>query len=401
MAPLEVAIRSLEGPLGAARQDELVARLKVEEPRPNAKVRRLIGFTEISGRAGFATMVDHDVVIAIDLSTSTFLPSGFDLDGDGTVGKPRTWSSRVRHGFGPLRKWTTDYDDTIVEAELIAAETLIDLLDQEGARVGIVTFGNRARIVQRVGGVDAAIDRIYELSPPRSGGDTAMADGIRLALRALDRGPVVDGPNRKRSIFLLADGVPTVPAPLRRARRDTLRGADRAAEADVVVHTFVFGSATDGGGPVQEIADRTGGRLVAVANPFEFGEHLPYLVPFTVASALESVTVENLSTKAVATAVRTFKDGSFDGYLRLAPGENVLRVVAKMAGGGELHETRSVYYEKPSKPTPADLRDVQELRDDIRQRTVETELAIRARRGPTSTRNFTLKAAEESLRHST
>ena len=75
-----------------------------------------------------------------------------------------------------------------------------------------------------------------------------------------------------------------------------------------------------------------------------------------------------------------FPDGSFDGYLRLAPGENIVRVVATMAGGGELRETRSVYYERPERPTATDLREAEALRNDLRQRTVETELdALRAR----------------------
>jgi hypothetical protein len=48
------------------------------------------------------------------------------------------------------------------------------------------------------------------------------------------------------------------------------------------------------------------------------------------------VSLRNATTGGQAEAVRAFPDGSFDGYVRLAPGQNRIEVVARMEDGREL-----------------------------------------------------------------
>jgi hypothetical protein len=91
--------------------------------------------------------------------------------------------------------------------------------------------------------------------------------------------------------------------------------------------------------------------------------------------------IENLSPHASARAVRVFPDGSFDAYLPLASGANRIEVIATVAGGGEVRETRTVFYEKPEVPTKDDLEAAAELRDRLRNRRLESKLAAEARDG--------------------
>jgi hypothetical protein len=52
-----------------------------------------------------------------------------------------------------------------------------------------------------------------------------------------------------------------------------------------------------------------------------------------------------------------------------------------VAGGGEVRETRTVYYEKPGVPTKDELEAAAELRDRLRNRRLESQLAAEARDG--------------------
>ena len=68
---------------------QLLTRLEVELPREGEQVRGLSGWVVARGQGGMWESVLQDVIIAIDESPSTFLPTGTDLDGDGEIGQKR------------------------------------------------------------------------------------------------------------------------------------------------------------------------------------------------------------------------------------------------------------------------------------------------------------------------
>ena len=77
--------------------------------------------------------------------------------------------------------------------------------------------------------------------------------------------------------------------------------------------------------------------------------------------------------------MRLFPDGSFDAYVQLRPGENLLRVTVHGESGGTREIERTVRYEKIPDSALARAR-LQDLLDEIRLRTLETQLAEEARR---------------------
>src|SRR5262245_14438229 len=60
--------------------------VEVDAPGAGAVERAPIPLVELRGRAGASLDARHDVAIALDLSSSTRLPSGVDVDGDGRTG---------------------------------------------------------------------------------------------------------------------------------------------------------------------------------------------------------------------------------------------------------------------------------------------------------------------------
>jgi hypothetical protein len=75
-----------------------------------------------------------DLVIALDLSASAFLPSGVDVDGDGIVGRI------TRQSAGASRPSTSDSGDTVFEAARTGARHVLEALSGSSARVGLITF---------------------------------------------------------------------------------------------------------------------------------------------------------------------------------------------------------------------------------------------------------------------
>ena len=81
------------------------------------------------------------------------------------------------------------------------------------------------------------------------------------------------------------------------------------------------------------------------------------------------------TTGATGRAVRLFPDGTFDGFAPLALGKNELRLRAVSEAGASLTITRWVTFEK-ALPDPEQLARLRKL---LELRTLETELAERAR----------------------
>ena len=107
----------------------------VDTPRPNQVIRSRLDMAHLKGNAISGNRpTDFDVMLVLDVSGSTAYPSGADVDGDGEVGA---------QAFAPLGATdhrNTDPGDSILAAEVQASRALVDNLDPERVRVGVVSF---------------------------------------------------------------------------------------------------------------------------------------------------------------------------------------------------------------------------------------------------------------------
>lgn len=359
VAALGVAL--LVGP-GSAGAEQ--AWLELMAPSPGQVATGAIPLFEVRGRAGRGSRDLYDVMVAVDLSPSTLLPAGFDVDGDGEVGAPR--------GRGPggliknPRRWITDPGDTIVQAELAMARRIIQQLSLDDARIGLLTFRERPRRRAGIGDPEDALRALASVRVPTTRRGTDLAAATRSGVRALHRART---PGRQPVLLILSDGHPTAPFPEVHARHLALREAARAAKLGIQIYGLALGG-PDRDEVLSEMAARTGGEFIHVSHPSRALERLPQIE----LASLEEVTIYNRTVGAPARAVRFFSDGSFDGFAPLAPGENVLEITARTRDGAEARVRRTVRFEQ-TETVPANLL------DDLADRTRETELAIRARSG--------------------
>jgi hypothetical protein len=351
---------------------------------------------EVRGRAGARAPRSHDVVIAIDLSDSSTASSGHDLDGDGPGGRTsperlRELASRGADRALLARLSELDLEDSVLYAELAAAEVLIGRLDPGRFRVGLVAFSDGARVVAPLGSrretLRGALDGLRrefwrdlrgtnfseairvareELAPPAANG-TPGPQGAAEAAAAI----------RERSILLLSDGEPTLPVHGDRPRQFSIEAAQDAALADIRIYPFALGAEAEGALDVyRALAAITGGRFERIERP---GDAIARLRRVDLADLAE-LRVENRTSGQVARALRVFPDGSFDAFVPLETGPNRLQVTAVAGDGSSASLERLVHY-RPEAETNALRAELQSLLDELRRRTREVELWAEIDRG--------------------
>jgi hypothetical protein len=271
----------------------------------------------------------------------------------------------------------TDPDDTIAGAQLLAARRLIDRLDTRSTRMGIITFGRTERVHARVGTpaeqLRLALDRLP--NRPEEGG-TYFYGALIAAMKVLEQAESPDGEERHRSIILLSDGLPNEPPPPALAAKAAVRASKHASREQIRIYAFALGPTVAARPQVfLEMVRANGGELLIVEQPGEIIEYVPYMS----LTKLASVELENATTGEPGRAVRLFPDGTFDGFAPLVPGENLLRVTAQGEAGGVRVLELPVRFEKTAGLSDEDRRRLEQLLRDLRARTVETELAQRAR----------------------
>jgi hypothetical protein len=358
---------------------------------------------EVRGQAGARPPAGHDVVIAIDLSDSTTAPSGEDLDGDGAGGRsdPARLAAIAQEAGrdSPVvkRLAEVDLEDSVLFAELAAAEILIRRLDPRVFRVGIVAFSNDARIVAPVGARPEVLQRALDSLRRdfwRDLGGTNFAAAIQTSLSALRPDPAPGAPRpggeapatgaigaREADIVLLSDGAPTLPPHGSRPARFSIEAAQDAALLGVRVYPFALGREAESALDVyRAMAAVSGGRFERVDSP---GDAIPRLRSVDLADLAE-LRIENASTGESARAVRTFPDGQFDGFVALQPGPNRIRFTATSVDGSRSEAERVVVYRPEAAQGPEAERiraDQQALLVELRRRTREVELWAEIERG--------------------
>ena len=357
----------------AAAADQPV-HLTVDAPRDGEVLNGPVAFVEVAGWASARATVGHDVVLVLDVSDSTLLPAGIDVDGDGETGILGCFM----HGRNPLpgmarrRFPCPEARDTIRAAELVAARSLIERLDPQRTRVGIVTFAGKARVAAPLdrsrGSVLATLHRINPGARARTPG-TDFGLALRTALAHLADTPRPDGTTAQQVILFLSDGEPTLPGVAGKPARAALEAAERAQRAGVRIHSFALGGPASGEdlSVFRALAERSDGRFTRLERPAEIVVRLPGVD----LADLAQVSMRNLTSGGEGRAVRLLPDGFFDGFVPLIRGLNRLRVTARSRSGAVTTIERRVLFD-PLK-LEGDAEEGERFAERLRARRVETE----------------------------
>ncbi|MGI9432429.1 MAG: vWA domain-containing protein [Myxococcota bacterium] len=405
-------------PVQAAPQaaPERGIRVLIETPAAGKTVESPTHVAEVRGNA-ISTgdrPQSFDLMIAIDVSQSTRHASGADVDGDGEIGEDPHIGLYAPGEF-PDDVYSTDPEDTILNAEVAAARALLGGLTSGRTRVGLVTFSGavdletgrqksrdqqdaelQVALTEDFSQVHAALDRVLARGPH---GATNFAAGIRLATRELANlsgavsRPV---PGAQRVVLFLTDGLPTFPHGQATVEDpgdlEAAVGAARVAQsAGIRINTYAIGT--------NALARPMGATEVARAT---LGTFTPVIEPAAIGAALQSVSFANIEDVAIVNLtlredtpdVRLNPDGSFVGFVPVQEGANRLLVNAVSSDGSEANVELSFNFKlarNQGKMLERDLAELRELNRNLllhmeaerikrekRRQRVEKELEIRA-----------------------
>jgi hypothetical protein len=222
-----------------------------------------------------------DIVFVLDVSDSTFAPSGVDVDGDGETGILRT--RKLWEVFSRQHVSNTDPDDSVLAAQVVAMKSFVEQLDPATTRVGLVAFsGDGVRppartVVPLTSHLAAFRDGIEALKERPPHGMTHMEAGVDLGAIELLGSKIAKSKRRegaRRVMVLLSDGQPTLPLVDSNHENGELAigAADQAAGFGIRIDTFGIGDqAHDDPHVLAEIARVSGGSFTPVRNLGDLG----------------------------------------------------------------------------------------------------------------------------------
>jgi hypothetical protein len=320
--------------------------LEIETPESGAVVGDPGGLAFVAGRA-LALYGEHqtfDIVFAIDTSESTAAPSGADIDGDGQVGRPRggKWLG-VLGKVLPLP--LTDREDSVLAAEIAAAEALLMQLDARSTRVGVVSFGGdndpmtpdayaEVPLTSDYTRVRRGLADIMDRGP---NGMTNMVAGVNTSIIELLGTESAFSEKRegsRRIILFLTDGFPTLPFEQSRRlnARAAIERAKKAKRAHIRIDTFAIGEeALDEPVSVVEMARVTDGVFTPVRDP----RNLEAVFEDVDFAEIDELRIKNRTNGKSASYVIRNADGSFSGLVPMKVGKNTVEVFARATDGSE------------------------------------------------------------------
>ncbi|MCP5055246.1 MAG: VWA domain-containing protein [bacterium] len=364
--------------------------LTISSPAPGARVESKMHMAEIRGTAtaGADGPRGFDVMLVLDVSRSTQTACGADVDGDGEIGED-PHQGLYAPGEFPDDVYSTDPEDTVLHAEVLAARTLVEGLDSKRVRVGLITFSGevdpttgkrrapeqhdaelRVPLTNDHGSLLTALDDVLREGPH---GATNFAAGIRLAtqeLAGMSGAKSRPADRHKKVMLFLTDGIPSFPA----GRADTqdpedMEAAVRAARvsqtAGIRINSFALGT--------DALARPKAATEIAAVT---LGTFTPVIEPAGVVAALQSVNfanvedvgVANVTTAEVATDVHLNPDGSFVAFVPVKVGQNQVIVSALSSEGAET--TRELVFDFSIK----EAEDAEKQRQLARLRKMSDEM---------------------------
>ena len=330
-------------------------RLLVDTPRPEARIADAEGRAFVSGRAlaRGGPSGELDVIVVVDTSKSTAAPSGTDIDGDGRIG--REMGARHIPLLGKLLDLSSDDPgDSILAAEVSAARTLLEQLDPEHVRVGVVAFSGdddpatrdaftAVPLTERYDKVVHGLERLLAEKPH---GRTNLSAGIAAA--SLELSGALDAlseprPDAAKVILFMTDGQPTLPVPRNSHRNEllTIEAARSAAERGIRIDSFAIGAeaSTEAAAVLRTVAAVAEGRFTPVQHPADL---IATFADLDLAE-IDTLAVRNASDGALAEPVQLDADGSFAALLPLREGANVIEIEARSRRGGRIVRRLTVH----------------------------------------------------------
>jgi hypothetical protein len=351
--------------------------LRIDAPAPETATR--LPLIEVSGGAGRGAGERWEIAIVLDLSESTLHPSGLDLDGDGPDGRSDLALLARYAPAGSAGSWVArrlaevDFEDTILAAELEAAQALVVRSAGPRIRTGLVGFSDRAQVLAPLTSSRTELEQAFaalrfRLAEHLRG--THYAAALAAAQHMLAPGPAAANDGARRAIVFLSDGAPSLPVfGGDHGRSEALAAARELGLAGIQIFAFAFGNeAADASEVLAQMADWTEGRAERSAHPERLVTALRELALVDVAR----VAITNATTGLPARAVRLFPDGSFDALLGLAEGRNVLRVEAFAGDGTGVWLERTIE-RLPGAAEADEATRGRELLGKLRDRTAEME----------------------------
>ena len=318
----------------------------------------------VRGRLTIARLAGADLVVAIDKSNSSLFASEVDVDGDGEVGRNRSWLQRGE-GYGKHpASWTSDASDSVLAAELGAATALVDAL-AERSRIGVLTYRDAVKVRAPVGDAGAARAALAKIRPSPDWTGTNLARALDIASGMLDAAAAQGGASPPRAIVLFTDGRPTAPDGRHWASERALERARELASRGIAILAVPVGETSEPA-YLAALASASGGSLLSL-------EDLRSLVRRRIPLHFDrlDLAIENLTLRRRASEVRVHPDGSFDGIVPLADGENQLEIRAALGPGSPWSERIVVRHEmaptQEREDEQATLRQLFELRDRLRE----------------------------------
>jgi Mg-chelatase subunit ChlD len=332
-----------------------------------------------------------DVVLVIDISGSTAYPSGLDVDNDGVVGE----SQRALVRGMPDTK-NTDPEDSVLAAEIAAAITLLDGLNSQRVRVGVVSFsgeidpatGRRRSEAQQDAWLEAPLTEDYALVRQAlqaillrgPSGGTNMEAGVKLALRelaGLSGAQSQARPGAKKVVLFLTDGRPSLPFGMGnkddREDYEAVQAAARVAHlGGVSINVYGLGpEAIDYPVACTEMAKLTNGLYTPVRRP---GDIVAALSGVSFAN-VDDVVAVNLTIGEMSGPddIQLNPDGSFSGFVPARKGRNRVRVSA-LASDGTRGSTEVEFDFAPQELTDNEIqRELERIRKRNRDLLLDAE----------------------------
>lgn len=328
-------------------------KVQILSPKDGAQISQDEKSIFVSGKVARETgrSANVDIFLVIDVSGSTALYAGADLgDADqppASSGFPMPQISIGGMGFGgpPMR----NPRNSVLAAEVAAARRLLLQLNHETTRVGVLSFSERANLLQPLTHDFERVRRVLaDVLRAGSYGGTNMVEALRMGISEL----MGFGTSEKRTDaikvqFLLTDGFPTLP--IGESRRMTpedialtVNAARLSGKAGIKIHVFALGEeALSYPRAAIGIAKESGGTYTPVMRP---ADALAVLENISIVG-VDYVQVVNQTIGQKATQLRLAADGFFSSAVPVTEGKNQIDVLARASDGSNSRETVTIYYQ--------------------------------------------------------
>lgn len=336
-------------------------KVRIISPKDGSHINQDKNIVLVTGKVSTkgVSIPNVDLFFVLDVSASTAHYAGVefsDRDLPTTLGRGRFSGLHTGVFGGALgggRRIMMDMRSSILAAEIAASGRLLSQLNSKTTRVGLITFGESASLLQPLthdfARVEESLAEVF-LSGPHGG--THMVGGIRLGIRELSG--LGRSKRRKNTIkvqMLLTDGFPTLP--IGRGKEATeadtelaINAARIAKKTGIKIHVFALGEdALSSPRAAVGIAGMSGGIFTPVVRPADI---LAVLENVSVIG-VDTVEVFNETTGKRASQIRLASDGFFSSALPMVEGVNRINVRARVSGGGIGKDSVSVVYEPTKK----------------------------------------------------